>query len=117
MNGSLLGKKIKYFRKRSGISRAEFAKAIGVENGTLGNFESGRIVPSLATYLKIQDILGLEPHDLLCGYVNADRWLLLQELAGLLGSLEPPKQQAMHRIIDIFLEERKRKGGTSHAEY
>lgn len=57
-------------RKRAealGISHAEAARRAGLSERRYGNYVSGRREPDLATLVKIAEVLGTSPNDLLLG--------------------------------------------------
>ena len=59
------GAKLKAYRKRLGLSVAEFAERLGVSKATQANYEAGRTVPDLA-YADRCSPLGIPPEELLC---------------------------------------------------
>lgn len=54
-----LGQKIRYFRKRAGLSQMELELEIGASNGSLSRIESGETNPMKETLEKISRTLGL----------------------------------------------------------
>ena len=48
----------KELRKEKGISQAEMAKLIGVNQDKISNYESGKISPRVDVYMKYLDALG-----------------------------------------------------------
>lgn len=56
---------IKYYRKKIGMSQEEFAQKIGVAQGAVSQWESGKRTPSLEAVLKMSDILGVSTELLL----------------------------------------------------
>jgi len=59
-NKKFLGKRIKEFRKLSGLTQEKLAESINIETGSLSAIESGRHFPSLPTLEKIAEILKIE---------------------------------------------------------
>ena len=50
------GKKFKAYRVRANLSQLEAAKIIGVKNYQLGNYETNRSEPSIATLKKMSEV-------------------------------------------------------------
>ena len=50
------GKKFKAYRVRANLSQLEAAKLIGVKNYQLGNYETNRSEPSIATLKKMSEV-------------------------------------------------------------
>lgn len=66
-----IGGLVKEYREKNNLSQREFAKRCGVSNGYISMLEEGRnpktnepIVPSLATYGKIANAMGMTVNDL-----------------------------------------------------
>lgn len=53
-------------RKQQGLSAKQMAALLGMELRSYRNYESGDREPSLATLIKIADILDISLDDLLC---------------------------------------------------
>ena len=53
-------------RKQQGLSAKQMASLLGMELRSYRNYESGDREPSLATLIKIADILDVSLDDLLC---------------------------------------------------
>ena len=68
MNRSLdeiISSNIKQEIERSGKSKTEIARAIGVSNPTISQYLSGRIQPTLATLSKLCNFLNCSADDIL----------------------------------------------------
>lgn len=50
-----------------GLSQAELARRAGVTERAFNHYMSGRSEPSLATLVRVSDVLGCTPNDLLLG--------------------------------------------------
>lgn len=59
MNNITLGQRIKYFRKRAGISQLELETLIGTSSGSLSRIENGEVNPTKETLSKIAEVLRL----------------------------------------------------------
>jgi transcriptional regulator with XRE-family HTH domain len=61
----VLGKNIKSVRKKKGIKQSELAHELGITVRTIQNYESGNREPNMETLMKICDILGCAPMDII----------------------------------------------------
>lgn len=61
----IVGKTIKAFREKSGLSQEEFGFKIGLTRASIINLETGRSSTTLETFLNICQILNCTPNDLL----------------------------------------------------
>lgn len=59
-----LGQRIKYLRKRKGLSQEQLAEKIGVSARGLGNVETGRYFMAMSNVEKLIDALEIEPYEL-----------------------------------------------------
>lgn len=59
--GITLGEKIKYFRKRAGLSQLDLEVAIDASAGSISRIENNVINPTKETILDISDALNLHP--------------------------------------------------------
>lgn len=59
MNNITLGQRIKYFRKRAGMSQLELETLIGTSSGSLSRIENGEVNPTKETLEKIKKVLSL----------------------------------------------------------
>ncbi|MBO5557654.1 response regulator [Ruminococcus sp.] len=57
---SMIGKRIVRLREESGMSRQDFIKAMDVSAQTVYRWENGERIPSMATYMKIMQVLGVD---------------------------------------------------------
>ena len=60
----LLGKKIKEYRKRKGLTQEQLAEAIEIDTVTVSKIETGKNYPTSTNLTKIADILSVHPKDL-----------------------------------------------------
>ena len=62
---SVLGERARAARTRLGLNQAEVAERVGISNEVYGRLERGLMTPRLVTFLRLCDVLGVEPNDLL----------------------------------------------------
>lgn len=65
-----IGKKIKEFRKKRGITQKKLSELSDVHEVQIRRYESNATMPSIETMIKIAEALDVEPHELL--YDGAD---------------------------------------------
>jgi transcriptional regulator with XRE-family HTH domain len=61
---SSLGRRIKYFRKRAGLSQLELEAELGASSGYISRVESGKVNPNKETIAKISSVLNLRPTEI-----------------------------------------------------
>jgi len=61
---SRLFNKIQCYRKKLGLSQQQLAEQIGVKRSTIAMIETGKIMPSLRTALRLSRILGAPVEEL-----------------------------------------------------
>lgn len=59
-----VGQKLKYFRKRAGLSQLDLGTEAHMAEGSVSRMENGLINPSKETIFKIADLLKLNPREL-----------------------------------------------------
>lgn len=62
---SILGARARAARTRLGLNQSEVAERVGISNEVYGRLERGLMTPRLATFLRLCDVLGVQPNDLL----------------------------------------------------
>ncbi|HWO22420.1 MAG TPA: helix-turn-helix domain-containing protein [Kofleriaceae bacterium] len=63
--GSVLGERARAARTKLGLNQSEVAERVGISNEVYGRLERGLMTPRLATFLRLCDVLDVEPNDLL----------------------------------------------------
>ncbi len=53
MSKDFIGRRIKLYRLKAGYSQSEFAKKIGISQGTLSDIEASKTLPSIKTIVSI----------------------------------------------------------------
>lgn len=67
LNARSIGLKIQQARVAKGMTQGELAKALGIDRGSVGRWETGRSVPRQVGIPKVAKILGQSPEWLLAG--------------------------------------------------
>jgi len=60
-----IGREIRNARDEREWSQEQLAAVVDVDRGTIGNFETGRVNPSLLMFVRLAEALGVRPHKLL----------------------------------------------------
>lgn len=61
------GQRLKRLRSTKGLRQGDFASAVGVSQGTVSNWETGRNVPDVETMIEVADELGVTLDELCVG--------------------------------------------------
>ena len=103
MNIEILGNKIQQFRESCGLTQAELADKSGISVKHISVLERGLKIPRLATFLKVAEVLGVTPNDLLAdGGASSD---YLKAIEAKVAPLSPDKQEKIYKIICTVTEE------------
>ena len=54
-----LGEKIKFFRKKVGLTQAQFAEKIGISEKHVSKIELGTYIPTLPNFIKMLELLNI----------------------------------------------------------
>lgn len=60
-----IGERARAVRERLGLNQSDIAERVGISLEVYGRFERGVVTPRLSTLLRMCDVLGVEPNDLL----------------------------------------------------
>lgn len=71
-----IGKKIKEFRKKSGMTQGELAEKIGVKNNTVSAYERGIADPPQSKILKLSEVFNCSVDDLFPSTGDNSEWVL-----------------------------------------
>lgn len=85
------GERIRFFRKKQGLTQDDLAHKMGIKRGTLAQYESDRRNPKLETLEKISGALGVEIGKL-CG---------LSSLDDILKVADPDVKEDLYKIAGI----------------
>jgi transcriptional regulator with XRE-family HTH domain len=62
---SVIGGRVRAARTRLGLNQSEVAERVGISNEVYGRLERGLMMPRLATFLRMCEVLAVEPNELL----------------------------------------------------
>lgn len=103
--GPRLGRKIAEYRKSRGMTQAEVAEIVEVDNETISRFERGTAIPSLLRLFEIARALEVGAGDLL---VEASQLPQDTErvFAGVLTDVSPADQKLLGQIAELMRKRR-----------
>ena len=103
VNIEQLGNRIQQFREARGLTQEELAAQAGISIKHISVLERGLKIPRLATFLKIGEVLGVTPNDLLSdGEASSD---YLKAIEAKVAPLPLEKQEKIYKIICTVTEE------------
>jgi len=100
---SLLGLKIKNFRKQKGYTQEALAEALMVDISGLSKIENGKSFPSFDTLCKIMEILKIEPNKMF-DFLNLNKSQSLKDeiVIEKIRQLSHEDKQKVLKIIEII---------------
>lgn len=96
------GQRIKYLRKRKGLSQEKLAEMLGLSTRSLGNIETGRYFMSLPNIEKLIDALEIEPYELFVFDKEAPKDIVFEDVLAKLESYKSNTKRLY--IISTFLD-------------
>lgn len=66
--GEAIGKRVRYFRKKKGLSQKQLADAVAVSTSVISNLENGKSIVGVYTLLDLMDVLEISVEQLLPEY-------------------------------------------------
>lgn len=99
----LFGRKIKECRKKLGLTQAQLAESVNVDDKHISCIESGKNFPSPDLIERLANALMLEPKDLFEFYYLQDNEDLKADLINMLNNLRPDELRLAHKYIRTFL--------------
>lgn len=97
-----MGKRIRKYRERIGLTQGELASRVGLSNTTLSHIECSKGRPELNNLVMIANELGITFDSLLCESLKASEKQFKCELAGLLDSL-PMNSDSLPMLLPVSL--------------
>ena len=99
-----LGEKIKTLRKSAKYTQEVFSEKIGIEPQNLSRIERGLNFPSLATFLKIAEVLNIKPNDLLDVESYMEENLLENTIINIVKSQPLNQKRVIYKLVKAFVE-------------
>lgn len=97
----VIGEKLRFFRKRAGLTQAELAEKAGLADRTYADIERGMSTMRVSTLIQICEVLNITPNDVL-SHEN-EKVLTSEELVSRLKNVPPSKRRAVYQLVELFL--------------
>ena len=98
-----MGKAIRRYREEAGITQERLAELVDISTNHLGAIE--RETPTMETFVKLLNVLGAEPNEVLKEVIPLTRMEHTSVVEGKLERLTPKKQESVLRMLDVIIEE------------
>lgn len=100
----LLGIKIQKLRKARDLTQDTFSEMVGIDPSSLSKLENGAFFPSLPNFIKMSEVFGIEPNDLLDVEYLKDDKELEKEMFDIIKSQSSERKQLLYKLIKTFKE-------------
>lgn len=100
-----LGKRIQMYREKAGLSQEELASMLGVSITSVSNIERGANYPSFENFIKILNIIGASPNQVMFDLVDNAQISKASELWDNVKRLSAEKRNKLFRIVEIIIED------------
>ena len=99
-----MGKAIRRYREEAGITQERLAELV-ISTNHLGAIEREVKTPTMETFVKLLNVLGAEPNEVLKEVIPLTRMEHTSVVEGKLERLTPKKQESVLRMLDVIIEE------------
>lgn len=100
-----VGKAIRRYREEAGITQERLAELVDISTNHLGAIEREVKTPTMETFVKLLNVLGAEPNEVLKEVIPLTRMEHTSVVEGKLERLTPKKQESVLRMLDVIIEE------------
>lgn len=100
-----IGKCIRRYREEAGITQEKLAELADISTNHLGAIEREVKTPTMDTFVKLLNVLGAEPNEVLQEVVPVPRKEHLSRLEEKVESLSPKQQEKVFHILEVVIEE------------
>jgi len=104
MNRAILGERIREERKRKSLTLEKLEELAGVSAVYLSEVERGNKTPSLATLIKIVNILDVSIDSLLCYEVNQAKPHVFNEITERVKDLPPAQLKVVADVVGVMAD-------------
>lgn len=104
MDSAFLGKRLRETRLNKGYTQQTLAEISGISNVYLGEIERGLKMPSLNTFIKIIEAMGISADLILRDELTSGKEYIFDELTNKLKNLTPKQRKTVADIIDAYLQ-------------
>ena len=99
-----MGKAIRRYREEAGITQERLAELVDISTNHLGAIEREVKTPTMETFVKLLNVLGAEPNEVLKEVIPLTRMEHTSVVEGKLERLTPKKQESVLRMLDVIIE-------------
>ena len=92
-------------QKTAGITQERLAELVDISTNHLGAIEREVKTPTMETFVKLLNVLGAEPNEVLKEVIPLTRMEHTSVVEGKLERLTPKKQESVLRMLDVIIEE------------
>ena len=101
---ALFGKRLREQRKMNGWTLEQFAEKAGISPNYIGDIERGKKLPSLETFIRMVEVLGVSADTLIRDSVVSASYVADHELNSKLQQLTPKQKKAAVDILNVYIE-------------
>lgn len=101
---SLFGQRLREQRKANGWTLEQFAERAGLSANYVGDLERGKKSPSLETFCRIVEVLGVSADALIRDSVASASYVADDELNRKLSLLTPKQKKAAVDILNAYMD-------------
>lgn len=105
MTKGTFGLRLRGFRKKKGLTIEQLAERVGLSTNYLGDVERGKKLPSMATLIRIVNVLDISADELLKDDVNRADYLVDAEISARMAHLTQRQRVAVLGMLDSILKE------------
>ena len=105
MTKGTFGLRLRGFRKKKGLTIEQLAERVGLSTNYLGDVERGKKLPSMATLIRIVNVLDISADELLKVDVNRPDYLVDAEISARMGNLTQRQRVWVPRMLDSIRKE------------
>lgn len=104
MNTTLIGKRIRKYRKAKGWRQEEFAEKLGLSVTYTGMIERGEKAPKLETFIKIANVLEVSTDLLLADVLVTKYEIKTSEMLDEISSLKSESKDRILNVVNAMIE-------------
>ena len=104
-----MGKAIRRYREEAGITQERLAELVDISTNHLGAIEREVKTPTMETFVKLLNVLGAEPNEVLKEVIPLTRMEHTSVVEGKLERLTPKKQESVLQMQDVIIEDMMKK--------
>ena len=103
MDSKTLGNRIREARIKKLYTQQKLAEIAGISQMYLGEIERGTKIPSLKSFIKIVETLGLSADYILRDELSSGEHYIYDEITEKLKNLSPQQRKAASEILDAYI--------------